>query len=532
MKNILLTFLIAQVSLPFSCFSQNLDSLWKVHNNLHLTDTTRLLANEVLLRHYQNTYKIDTAVWLSEQQVELALSSKDTSWIAYSFFNHGFTQIMKDNHQEAIKSYKKALTLYSIRKKGNYANALNNIAFGYYKIAKYDSAKYFYNLALDYFEKKSDKENIGRSLNQLALINQEEGNIMLALDYYFKALKVFESTNNQKGISVSYINIAGCYEDLGDIDMSKEYYERAYFIKIKLKDELGIAICQSNLSNYFETERKFDTAISLLKNSLEVYKKYKNTSNLAITYSSLGTIYLTMRKFDTAEEYYKLGIETAKEAGYKYGLARFLGAYGKLHIRKQNNKEAIKLCSEGLEVSLSTGQLDGQRFNCECLSAAYENTKDFEKALHFHKKSILLRDSISNEENKKEAVRKIMNFNFTKAKLKDSLEFAQKNALSAMKINEQQAQLEKDRVQKYALYSGMLLLFVLGLVSYKSYTNKKKDNDIISKQKEIVEQQKILVEEKQKEILDSIHYARRIQMAQIPSEKRVLAHLNKTTSRH
>jgi hypothetical protein len=35
------------------------------------------------------------------------------------------------------------------------------------------------------------------------------------------------------------------------------------------------------------------------------------------------------------------------------------------------------------------------------------------------------------------------------------------------------------------------------------------------------------VEEKQKEILDSIHYARRIQMAQIPSEKSVFKKLEK-----
>ena len=49
---------------------------------------------------------------------------------------------------------------------------------------------------------------------------------------------------------------------------------------------------------------------------------------------------------------------------------------------------------------------------------------------------------------------------------------------------------------------------------------KKRDNKIITHQKK-------LVEEKQKEILDSIHYAKRIQMAQIPSEKQVGKNLEK-----
>jgi uncharacterized protein YlzI (FlbEa/FlbD family) len=37
----------------------------------------------------------------------------------------------------------------------------------------------------------------------------------------------------------------------------------------------------------------------------------------------------------------------------------------------------------------------------------------------------------------------------------------------------------------------------------------------------LIEQQKYLVEEKQKEILDSIHYARRIQTALLPTERYV-----------
>jgi hypothetical protein len=44
---------------------------------------------------------------------------------------------------------------------------------------------------------------------------------------------------------------------------------------------------------------------------------------------------------------------------------------------------------------------------------------------------------------------------------------------------------------------------------------------IIELQKTEVEKQKHLVEEKQKEILDSIYYAKRIQVAQIPTENRV-----------
>lgn len=42
---------------------------------------------------------------------------------------------------------------------------------------------------------------------------------------------------------------------------------------------------------------------------------------------------------------------------------------------------------------------------------------------------------------------------------------------------------------------------------------------VTRKQKQIIEHQKKFVEEKQKEILDSIYYARRIQKSLLPTEK-------------
>jgi serine phosphatase RsbU (regulator of sigma subunit) len=64
---------------------------------------------------------------------------------------------------------------------------------------------------------------------------------------------------------------------------------------------------------------------------------------------------------------------------------------------------------------------------------------------------------------------------------------------------------------------AIVALFVLSgliLIVFRSYTQKRKANFIISKQKEIVEH-------KNKEILDSINYAKYIQNALLPSEKAI-----------
>jgi len=71
------------------------------------------------------------------------------------------------------------------------------------------------------------------------------------------------------------------------------------------------------------------------------------------------------------------------------------------------------------------------------------------------------------------------------------------------------------------VFGGMLST----LYSLKKANDKFEEN-ILSRKKE-VEEQKNLVEEKQKEILDSIHYAKRIQTALLPNNKYIDKNLNR-----
>lgn len=54
----------------------------------------------------------------------------------------------------------------------------------------------------------------------------------------------------------------------------------------------------------------------------------------------------------------------------------------------------------------------------------------------------------------------------------------------------------------------------------------RKQRNLIQEQKQEVEMQKHMVDEKQKEILDSIHYAKRIQEALLPTAKSIEKTIN------
>jgi glycerol-3-phosphate O-acyltransferase len=92
------------------------------------------------------------------------------------------------------------------------------------------------------------------------------------------------------------------------------------------------------------------------------------------------------------------------------------------------------------------------------------------------------------------------------------------------------ARLKSEKIQRYSLLAGLALLGIFALFIFNRFRVTAKQKKLIETQKEIVEKQKQIVEEKQQEILDSIHYAKRIQSALITSEYYIQKELKKLNS--
>ena len=72
---------------------------------------------------------------------------------------------------------------------------------------------------------------------------------------------------------------------------------------------------------------------------------------------------------------------------------------------------------------------------------------------------------------------------------------------------------------------GLVLVLIFSVLIFRRLQLSKRQNVLIENQKKEVESQKHLVEEKNREITDSINYAKRIQSAILPQEKLIKEHL-------
>ncbi|MBK8367192.1 MAG: hypothetical protein IPL10_07170 [Bacteroidetes bacterium] len=138
-----------------------------------------------------------------------------------------------------------------------------------------------------------------------------------------------------------------------------------------------------------------------------------------------------------------------------------------------------------------------------------------------------MRDSIQNSENKQISIKKQFQYQYEKKASADSVKHTEEQKVKNALLTAQQAQLTQEKTQRLALYAGLVLVIAFLVFVVNRFR-------VINKQKLIIEQQKVLVdnafvhlEEKNNEVMDSIHYAKRIQTALLTSEKYIERTLNR-----
>ena len=181
---------------------------------------------------------------------------------------------------------------------------------------------------------------------------------------------------------------------------------------------------------------------------------------------------------------------------------------------------ALAHCNKSMLLSKELGYPENIRNAAQQFSKIYKAMGNHKNALENFELYILMRDSISNESNRKATIRSQLKYEYEKKELASKAAQEKKD----LKAEEEK---QKQNVIRNSFIGGFVLVFILALVVLRSFTQKKKANKLLEEKNQLIEKQKQDVEMKQKEILDSIHYAKRIQTALITTEFYINKSLNK-----
>lgn len=395
-------------------------------------------------------------------------------------------------------------------------DACNNLGIIYSIQGNYPNAMKYYHRTMDICQELGNKNQTAIILGNIGNVYFEEGDYSSAMEYQFKALSIHDRTGNKKGSAINYGSIGNIYEHQKNYPKALEYDSKALSIYTEIGNKYGEAANLGNIGIIYGKQANYPLALQYEKKALAVNQEIGNKTGISQNYSSIGLIYEGQKDYPESLDYYFNSLKTDDEIGDRRGAALNMCNIAIVYTNQKNYKQAKIYLDSAIVISKDIGEKEITKSAYSGWASLDSCTGNYKAAFADYKNYILYRDSLMNEAITKKTVQAEMNYQFEQ---KQAAEKAEQDKKDAVADQERKKQI----VIRNSFIGGFVLMLTLAFFIFRGYRQKHKTNIIVTQQKEevekqkvMVEQQKALVEEKNKDILDSITYAKRLQDAILP----------------
>lgn len=407
-------------------------------------------------------------------------------------------------------------------------------------------------LLLPFCAKAQDKERLRKSLAALANAPDDTNKVMnldyvawdtsyddlaVGLKYSLQSLALAEELHFSRGILHACNTLGTIYADMGDLNKALEFHLRGMKLAEETGDLKSVARSELNTSIIFTNMGEYDKALQHLLHSRRLYQQLNETDGLAAVNNDLGGCYLTFpdsteKAMDCFRQSFQLAVKLNKSVSIanslagmakcyqrsndtlradeamtrsitiidsvqnNYILSQLLVSYAAMLSERGHYKKSETLLFRALSIYTSIGMREQQIDLWRELSEIYEKTGQPVKALDAWNRYSSIKDSVMNE---------------NVLRHQRELEALYENEKKENEIRTLTQEQTLQRTYVGGLIAGVFLLIVILLILFNRNTIRKRGNEQLA-------QQNAVIEEKNKNITDSINYARRIQEALIPEE--------------
>jgi serine phosphatase RsbU (regulator of sigma subunit) len=349
-----------------------------------------------------------------------------------------------------------------------YVDALTNLGFFYMQKGQNDKGFEALMECLAIYEKLKNEIGIGFCFYNLGLLHLRIGNFNDAVDFIQKCLSIRMRLGDKAGIAACYFQMAYIHQQFNDVDEALIDGEKALEIRKELNDTNGMAAALMVISNGYFMKKEFVKAREIIGQSL----KLRDGSNERIGYHAAQQrcveINIALGEYEEARKDALQGLDAARKEDIPLGVMRFSQSLGNLELKLGNKEEAKKWYRNALELGTNSSYKSFQYEVYELLAEVCSQMNDMAEAFEYYKKFHQVKEEVISLQ--------------SNTRLK-SVQF-----INQVESARREAEIEKNK------------------------------NTELKKAYE-------LIEEKNKDILDSINYAKRLQDAILPPLSLVKQHL-------
>ncbi|MGE0560786.1 MAG: tetratricopeptide repeat protein [Flavobacteriales bacterium] len=356
------------------------------------------------------------------------------------------------------------------------------------------------------------------SYDNLAWLYQGFSDYENAIKYMIKGLKAKEALNDSKGISVSLSGLAAIHYKMKNYELALKYFNQTYELEKESGNWRNEAITLGNMGLCYVGLNKVDKGLETYLSSVKINNDHDAETNSTTTYSNIGLIYLNDKQdYNTALVYFKKAEKNILKEPDVNLQASIYAHMSEAYSLQHDFTNALIYGKKAVKYAELSGDMGSVLNSNESLSKVFYTNKNYQLAYEHFKIAYDLKDTLFNENSLKQITEMQTKYDTEKKEAE--------NSLLKAKTELDKAELDKKSSQQKMLLMGLgLAMLIVGYVVY-SLNAKKKINKILNSQNEEITSKNILIEEKNKDITDSINYAKRIQDAILPSSTELNKHL-------
>ncbi len=514
MKRIIAFFTLSLSLAAYNiCFAQSkkIDSLLNALR-IEKQDTTRYTILMQLGDFFKNNNP-DTSIYYYNQALTIAEKLKDDMRKGWTLNGLAWESIMLGKIKAAEMILRQSLTIVD-GSSGNNALKLKAATLNFLGAVKLSESDYLH--ALGYYFKALNLDSIFGDRNgqagdfgDIGNVYFSESNYPQALESFLKALKITEETGDRQKQALLFGNIGLIYSYENNFPQALNYYFKAVKIEEELRQKYGLQGTLSNIGVVYSEKKDYSNALKYYLEAMKLLNETGNKDAQAINLNNIGDVYYYEGSYSKALNYYCESKKLAKELENKDLQAMNIGDIGILYIKTGKFRDAENYLKQAISMDSSIGSQNNLRGFEEYLSQLYDTTHRYQLALEWFKKASILKDTLFNIDKDKAITRKELTFTFERQQ--DSAKAAQ-DKIDAV----HDEVVKKQKVAIFSVSGGLLLVLLLAITIFRSLQQNRKKTEMISAQKTEVEKKNKVIEEKNKDILDSITYAKRLQDAILP----------------
>jgi len=398
-----------------------------------------------------------------------------------------------------------------------------------YKYNLPDTAMIYFREALQISEQTGSLNLQANSKRSIGVVIENQGMYDQALEEYFEALALFEKAENKPGIASCYNDIAIIHYLQESYELCMEYLTLSFEIKEELGDKEGMSSYYTNMSALNNSLGRYEEALEFAELSIDIHRELGDQTGVALGYGNIGTIQYELKDYLAALDNHLKSVALHEEINNKDGMAHSLsnvaGVYqtmaDSLELTESQRLEYLnQAVAYGLRCYELTEELDAvyvQNYVSNTLHGAYRSLGMPWKALEYAEAYINTREILYNEE-KTRAIEE-MDTKYETEKKQQQIE------LQESQIAARDAKIQQQKTLRNALIVGLLAVILIIFIVIYAYVQKRRDNRKIKEQNEQIleanEELTVLneaISRQNREIMDSISYAQRIQSAMMPPE--------------